>query len=78
MGHRHRADLAERQAEIERVAKILQRASEVQKVRHLRSLNMTDLPRKWADEYECMKWSYRAMARAVIRDRKHKCRRAAR
>lgn len=54
-----------RQTEIERVARLLQAANN-----HNRQRRHNLQPTPWEREYGCIKDSYRAMARAVIADRR--------
>lgn len=58
---------AKKAVEIERVAKLLCASCERHKQR---VSNLT--PVIWGRQYECIKDSYRAMARAVVADRKRR------
>jgi hypothetical protein len=63
------ASTKKRTAEIERVAMLLQRANNRNR---LKRHQLFPIPIAWADEFECVKDSYRAMARAIIADRKRR------
>jgi hypothetical protein len=61
------ASTKKRTAEVERVAMLLQRANNRNRLKRHQLF-----PTAWVDEFECVKDSYRAMARAVVADQKRR------